>query len=197
MDGVELCSKIKANPKTNHTIVILLSAKDDQASEVEGYETGANVYLSKPFLPQKLLSIVKNQLYTQQKTIIRHADTNSKDPEKLIGVSPEEKEFIDRISVFIEENLHRPDFGIGRIGKEFGLSRSKLYQKFKQNTNVSPTDFIKEIRMRKAARLLKENKLTASQIAFELGFSSATNFFTAFKAYYGKTPKDFQKEGPV
>ena len=105
-----------------------------------------------------------------------------------------EKEFIDHVSLFIEKNLHKQDFGIERITEEFGLSRSNLYKTFKVTTNVSPKDFIKEIRMKKAVRLLKENNLTASEIAYVLGFSSATNFFTAFKSYYGKTPKGFQKE---
>ncbi len=193
MDGLELCSKIKSNPKTNHIIVVLLSAKDELESEMEGYKTGSNIYLSKPFLPQKLLSIVKNQLYTQQKAITHHADTHPDDSEQLIGVNLEEKEFVDRVSLFIEKNLHNQDFGIERIGEEFGLSRSKLYKRFKTNTNVSLKDFIRELRMKKAASLLKENQLTASEIAYDLGFSSATNFFTAFKAYYGKTPKEFQK----
>ncbi len=194
MNGLELCSKIKSNPRTNHMIVVLLSAKDELESEMEGYKTGANIYLSKPFLPQKLLSIIKNQLYTQQKAITHHADTHPDDSEQLIGVNLKEKEFIDQVSLFIEENLHNQDFGIDSIAEEFGLSRSNLYKKFKTITNVSLKDFIREVRMKKAASLLKENMLTASEIAYNLGFSSHTNFFTAFKAYYGKTPKEFQKE---
>jgi signal transduction histidine kinase/ligand-binding sensor domain-containing protein/DNA-binding response OmpR family regulator len=194
MNGLELCSKIKSNPQTNHMIVVLLSAKDELESEMEGYKTGANIYLSKPFLPQKLLSIIKNQLYTQQKAITHHTDTHSDDSKQLIGVNLKEQEFFDQVSLFIEKNLHNQDFGIDKIGEEFGLSRSKLYKKFKAITNVSLKDFIREVRMKKAASLLNENMLTASEIAYNLGFSSATNFFTAFKAYYGKTPKEFQKE---
>lgn len=194
MDGLELCAGIKSNPKTNHIIVIMLSAKDEVESEMEGYKTGANIYLSKPFQPKKLLSIIKNQLSTQQKAIIHHADTNTVDQDKFIGVNQKEKEFIEKVARFIEKNLHKNDFGIERIVEEFGLSRSNLYKKFKMIANVSPKDFIKELRMKKAAALLKENNLTASEIAYDLGFNSATNFFTAFKAYYGKTPKEFRQD---
>ena len=194
MDGIELCTKIKSNTKTSHIIVIILSAKDESESEMEGYETGANVYLTKPFRPQKLLSIVTNQLNTQHKAVNQQIGAFANKSLRIIGVGQKEKEFYTQVSCFIENNLHIQNFGVKNIENEFGLSRSNLYKKIKSIANVSPNDLIKEIRMNKAAHLLGENILTASEIAYELGYSSANNFFTAFRAYHGKTPRTFQKE---
>lgn len=188
MSGTELCQKLKSNIKTSHVFVILLTVKSDISNTMEGYETGADSYITKPFLPKHLIQVIKNLLNTQLhiKTFYSSAEEKSQEP---LGLNPLDKQFIENAIAAIEKNIDKEKFGVELLGKELGLSRTHLFRKFKSLTGSAPIDFIRQIRLKKAAKLIKEGKYSISEIAYMVGFNSPANFSTSFKAFYGMSPK--------
>ncbi len=193
MDGTQLCRKIKSNIKTSHIHVILLTAKSDITSKMEGYETGADSYLTKPFLPQHLMQVIKNLLNTRQHIKAYYSSTHENRQEPL-GIHPRDKQFIANAIALIEKNIDDDGFNVETLGNELGLSRTHLFRKFKSLTGTAPNDFIRQIRLKRAAQLLKEKQYTISEIAYMVGFKIPANFSTSFKAYYGVTPKKFMEK---
>lgn len=191
MSGTQLCERLKSNIKTSHIFVILLTAKSDIDSRTEGYETGADSYITKPFLPRHLIQVIKNLLNTQQNIKTFYSSTEDKTQEPL-GIHPRDKQFITDAIALIEKNIDEEQFSVELMGKELGLSRTHLYRKFKSLTGSAPNDFIRHIRLRRAAQLIKEGKYSISEIAYMVGFKTPANFSTSFKALYGKSPKEYQ-----
>ncbi len=191
LSGTKMCEKIKSNIKTSHIIIILLTAKSDIYSELEGYETGADSYIGKPFLPKQLTTVIANLLRTRHNIKDHFTSTEEKELE-LIGISPRDKELITKAAKTLEDNLDREEFGVEALGKELGLSRTHLYRKLKSLTGLSPNDYIRQMRLKKAAQLLKAGHLSISEVAYKVGFNSAANFSTSFKAFYGMTPKEYK-----
>lgn len=191
MNGIELCRKIKSNFKTSHIFIILLSAKSDVESKTEGYNTGADSYLTKPFIPKHLIRVINNLLTTrhQIKMFYNTAEGTENEPP---GIHPRDKQFISDAIAIIEKNLNEEQFGVEKLGKEIGLSRTQLFRKFKSLTGKSPNDFIRQVRLRNAAKLIRERNYSISEIAYMVGFKTPANFSTSFKAFYGKSPKDYK-----
>uniref|UniRef100_UPI003217FCB1 two-component regulator propeller domain-containing protein n=1 Tax=uncultured Draconibacterium sp. TaxID=1573823 RepID=UPI003217FCB1 len=192
MSGTQLCEKLKSNIKTSHIFVILLTAKSDINSKMEGYETGADSYITKPFLPKHLIQIIKNLLNTQQHIKSFYSSTQEKNNLEPLGIHPRDKEFISNAITFIEKNIDAKGLSVEMLGQELGLSRTHLFRKFKSLTGSAPNDFIRQVRLKKAAQLIREGKLSISEIAYMVGFNTPANFSTSFKAFYGKPPKDYQ-----
>ena len=192
MNGTHLCKKIKSNFKTSHIHVILLTAKSDVTSKMEGYETGADSYLTKPFLPQHLIQVIKNLLNTRKhiKEFYTSYQENQQEP---VGIHPRDKQFIKSAIDVIEKNIDNEGFSVEILGNELGLSRTHLFRKFKSLTGTAPNDFIRQIRLKKAAQLIKEGEFTISEIAYMVGFNIPANFSTSFKNHYGISPKEFMK----
>jgi len=192
MGGTQLCEKLKSNIKTSHIFVILLTAKSDISSKLEGYETGADSYITKPFLPQQLIQVIKNLLNTQHRIKSYYSSAEDKKNKEPMGIHPRDKAFIVDAIALIEKNLDEEKYGVEALGKELGLSRTHLFRKFKSLTGSAPNDFIRQIRLKKAAQLIKEGKYSISEIAYMVGFKTPANFSTSFKAFYGKSPKEYQ-----
>ena len=193
MSGTQLCRKLKSNIKTSHIHVILLSAKSDFISTAEGYKTGADSYLTKPFYPENLIQVIKNLLSTSQhikEFYTSPEDTNQEPP----GIHPRDKQFILDAIAYIEKNIDEEHLSVETLGKELGLSRTHLFRKFKSLTGSAPYDFIRQVKLKKAAQLLNERKYSISEIAYMVGFKTPANFSTSFKTFYGKSPTEYEKK---
>ncbi|MFY0626833.1 MAG: response regulator [Reichenbachiella sp.] len=191
MSGTQLCEKLKSNIKTSHIFVILLTAKSDIDSQNEGYETGADSYMTKPFLPNQLILVVKNLLKTQRhiKVFFTSNEGNSEEP---IGIHPRDKKFIEDAIKIIEENIDQEQFGVEVLGKELALSRTHLFRKFKSLTGIAPNDYIRQIRLKKASQLILEGNHSISEIGYMVGFKTPANFSTSFKSFFGKSPNNYR-----
>ena len=190
LSGTVMSAKLKSNIKTSHIPIILLTAKSDIYSELEGYKTGADSYIGKPFLPKQLTSVIANLLKTRQH--IKEYYTSIKEKEvEPIGISSRDKYLITKAIKIIEANIEK-DFGIESLDKELGLSRTHLYRKLKSLTGLSPNEYIRQIRLKKAAHFLKTEHYSISEIAYRVGFKSPANFSTSFKAFYGMSPKEYR-----
>ena len=191
LSGTEMCLKLKSNIKTSHIPIILLTAKNDLNSKLEGYENGADSYIGKPFIPKQLTSVIANLLKTRQhiKEYYSSIEVTKSEP---IGISSREKELISRAIKYVEKNIDNVKFNVEELGKELGLSRTHLYRKLKSIAGQSPNEFIRQIRLKKAVELLKTSDFTIAEIAYEVGFKSPANFSTSFKAFYGRTPKEYK-----
>jgi signal transduction histidine kinase/ligand-binding sensor domain-containing protein/CheY-like chemotaxis protein/AraC-like DNA-binding protein len=191
MDGIALCKALKTNLATSHIPVILLSAKNDIESKMEGIQSNADDYIEKPFSQDYLKARVQNILKIRanlKNYFLNPEHENVNLPE----IHPLDKDFLEKAIKIIEDKIADPDFGVKTLGQNLSLNRIQLYRKFSGITGLLPKDFIKQVRLTKAARLLKERQLTVAEIAYTVGYSAPSNFNVAFKAYYGMTPKEYQ-----
>jgi len=191
IDGVEMCKQIKGNPKTEHVPVILLSAKSDLDSKVEGYEKGADDFLEKPFLPQHLLARIRNLIESREKLMMHFGDGVNRKP-KMAGIVPYDREFLEKVYYKIEQNIDNSEYNVTELSSELGMSRVHLYRRFKDLTGKTPKDYMKETRLKAAALLLEENRCTVSEVAYRVGFNTPSNFTASFKSYYGISPKEYK-----
>lgn len=195
--GVELCHELKNNKATSHIPIILLTAKGNTNSVKTGYEEGADDYITKPFNNEILTSRIKNllknrenlqQYFTTQEPLNTKLSSSN---QKLID---KEKKFLMDLKSYILENLKQnEDFSVESIAKEVGMSRSSLYRKINAMTGGNINDFIRKVKLEKAAFLIKQEGLTISQASYEVGFNSVNYFRKIFKKEYGALPSDFRE----
>lgn len=192
MDGLELCRKIKKNPKTCHIPFILLTAKSSVIHRIEGLESGANSYIPKPFYPEHLL--VRIQKLLEEKELIKNHFKKGLFDENLtnIPVEADEKDFMQQILNLIQVNIEHENLQSSFLEKELGMSSSHLYRKIKQLFGFSPGDLIRTVRLKHAAELLQKSTLTVSEICYKSGFNNRSYFYREFKKMYDITPKNFQ-----
>lgn len=190
MDGMEFCKKIKTDWLTSHIPVILLTAKASGESKIEGLETGADDYLTKPFSSKELFIRIKNLLELRKKLREKFSKDISPKPE-VPALNPLDDEFIQKAFSLIEKNLDNAEFDNETFAKEMFLSRMQLHRKLQAVTGQTPGDFIRSFRMKKAAQMLKENRLSVTQIAFEVGYSSPSQFTRAFAKQFNCTPSEY------
>ncbi|WP_138475701.1 hybrid sensor histidine kinase/response regulator transcription factor [Dyadobacter bucti] len=190
MNGLEFCAIIKNEPRTNHIPVILLTSQANESSQLSGYEAGADSYLMKPIRQHLLFQVIYNFIRNQE--TIRQKFEQSEDiyPPDLEHNKPD-KEFLDSIIAFIEENLTDPDLDHKKISELTNLSRTVLYAKFKSLTGQGVHDFIKSVRLKKGLKLLQEGRLNVNQIAFEVGFNTPSYFSKSFIKQYGVSPSEY------
>lgn len=195
MDGLTLCKKIKQNVNLNHIPVILLTAKTGEEDYLEGLNIGADAYIMKPFNIDILQKTVENLINTRQqlRKVFTGQQSQENKVQKLEAKSPDEK-LMERIMKVINENISNPNLTIEVITNEVGISRVHLHRKLKELTNQSTRDFIRNIRLKEAARLLSEKQHTISEIATLTGFTDPNNFSTTFKELYGMPPSMYMKE---
>jgi len=195
MDGNEFCRNLKNDQRTSHIPVIMLTAKVAVEQQLEGLESGADIYLTKPFAIPVLRSYVANLL--KSKEILRQHYSQRIFLEPLnVEVGTVDKKFMERLMEVIEINLSNADFNIAVLSKEVGMSKAVLYKKFNALTKLPVGDFIKSMRLKKAAFLLTNDKFNVSEIAWEVGFNDRKYFSKEFKKKYGKSPSDFAKNPP-
>ncbi|MBN2103417.1 response regulator [bacterium] len=191
MDGFELCEKLKTDPQTSHIPVILLTARADFDSKIQGLETGADDYLVKPF-NEKELSVRVRNLIEQRKKLFKRYKNNILMPLSEVAITSADEQFLTRASEIIVKNMEDERFGPDSLGKEIGLSRSQLHRKLRAVVNMSTTEFIASIRLRQAAILLEKKTGTISEIAYQVGFSNPAYFSECFKEQFGCVPSKYK-----
>ncbi|WP_300224958.1 two-component regulator propeller domain-containing protein [uncultured Bacteroides sp.] len=192
MDGLTLCKKIKQNVNTNHLPVILLTAKSKPEEQVEGIEHGADAYIVKPFNTEVLRSTISNLLNNRR--ILKNKFSGAQEQkEKVKGIKlkSSDEALMEKIMSVINKNMAEPTLNVEMLAHEVGLSRVHLHRKLKELTNLSTRDFIKNIRMQQAAKLLKEKKLGISEVAYAVGYNNLSHFSSTFKEIFGVSPKEY------
>ena len=192
MDGNELCSKLKGNINTNHIPFIMLTAKTSDEYRMQGIELGADAYISKPFNMDVLLSIIHNLI--RQRKVLQNKYEGKETAVEQLDVKPtvsSDDRMMQRIIKVINDNLQDPELDVEKIAREAGVSRAKLYRKMKELTNQTPHNYIRNLRLQLAAKLLKEQKLSISEIAYQCGFSSPSSFSIMFKNMHGVSPMSY------
>ena len=190
MVGTELCSKIKENLKTSHIPVILLTSRSSLVYKFEGLESGADDYISKPFNLIEFKLRVKNLLNSTERLKKKFTSEDNFVPSE-ITVSSLDEELLKKAFKIIEENISNEQFDIPFFCAELGVSRTMLFLKIKAWTNYTPNEFIHEIRLKRAAQLLEQNKLNVSEVSYKVGFNNPKYFSKCFQKRYGETPSQF------
>ncbi len=190
MDGIDFCRKIKTEIQTSHIPVILLTAKASQESKLEGLETGADDYLTKPFSSIELIVRIKN-LLGQRKHLREKFAREIKIDLSTIAVTSLDNEFLRRAFDVAEKNLSNSEFNSEEFAKEMFLSRSQFHRKLIAITGQGPGEFLRTFRLKKSATLILEKRLSVTQIAFEVGFSSPSHFTKAFRQQFNCLPTEF------
>ena len=194
MNGHELCTKIKSNIRTNDIPVIMLSAKTMDNDVLEGLELGADEYVPKPFNMEILQRTIINLINTRRlmKKKFSGEESQSDKIENIEMSSPDEK-LLAKIMDVINRNISNSEMSVDMIAREVGLSRVHLHRKMKELTNQTPHDFIKNLRMEQAAKLLASGNHNIAEVVYKCGFNNATSFSTMFKKMYGQTPREYMK----
>ena len=187
MDGIDLCKAIRQDVRTSHIPVVLLTAKGSDQARQEGYEVGADSYLVKPFNKALLLSRIRNLLERRDRQMRQFAR-----PGETVDLSPVDNVWLDRYTAFVLDHLGDEKIDIASLASEFAMSQSTLYRKVKAVCGLSPNELIRNIRLDKAAELLRNTRLTISEIAWQTGFGSPVYFRTCFKERYAQTPTEFR-----
>jgi len=190
MNGVELCKKLKAETATSHVPVILLTARNSDEQKIEGFQSGADDYITKPFNFDILQSRIKNLIEQRklfQKQFNRHLDVKASE----IQVTSLDEKFIQNAITVVEENLTNKDFSVERMSRLLAMSRVLLYKKILSLTGKTPTEFIRTIRLQRAAQLLEKSQYAISEIAYEVGFNDPRNFARHFRDQYHMLPSDY------
>lgn len=190
MNGIDLCKKIKQDPRTQHIPVILLTAFTGEQQQLKSLETGASDYMTKPFNFEILLSRVKNILQEQtrlRKTFQKQVDLKPTD----ITILSADDQFIHQVKEAVEKNLGNPDYSVEDMSKALFMSRVTLYKKLTTITGKTPVEFIRSFRLQRAAQLLQKSQLTVAEVAYEVGFNNPKSFSKYFKMEFNVIPSQY------
>jgi len=191
-NGIELTKEIKQNLITSHIPVILLSAKTTLKDQLSGISTGAIEYITKPFSVE-LLKLKINNLLKYRKDLQRQfGELNKTNSINQLDISKYDQEFIENCINIINENILIAKFGIPEMAEAIGMSKTQLYNKIKAITDQSPGEFIREIKLKKAASMLIEERLSVSEVAYSLGFNNRSHFSRTFYNYFGMNPLQYK-----
>ena len=193
MDGIAMCIKIKENPVTSHIPVVLLTAVDSMESNIKGLEVGADAYLTKPFSEVLLISTVQNLIQSRNRLKERYGYSKLIDNLSMTK-DKNDQEFIKKVIMSIYENIEDESFTLNSLATSLNLSRSSLYKKIKRISNLRAIDFVKNVKLHYAAKLLLSNNLTINEIAWKSGFSDVKYFSKCFNKQYKSNPSDFKKK---
>lgn len=190
MNGTDMCRRIKENIETSHIPIILLTAWSTDEGRAAGYKAGADAYIAKPFDMEVLLARISNLLEKQEKRQRDFSHSISLDPKTVTDSSPDE-DFLKEVIACIEKNIDNSEYTIDSLSTDVVMSRMSLYRKMKSLTGQTPADFIRTVRLKTAAKLLKEEKCTVSEACYRTGFASPQNFSKHFKEMFGVLPSQY------
>ncbi len=195
MDGYTLCRELKANERTSHIPVVLLTAKASEESEQQGFEMGAHYYVTKPFDPALLALRVHNILedLRNYKQLVLESKSVNMEP-KPVAISNADEAFMKKALQCVEENMSNSEFQVGDLSAELGMSKMQLYRKMKGLLGCSSNEFIRTLRLKKAAQYLKQGQLSVSEVTYEVGFNDLQYFRSCFKKQYGVNPSEYQND---
>ncbi len=190
MDGLEMCRRVKAETATSHVPVILLTSNAHENQRAEGYDCGADAYITKPFSSKVLLSRVRNLLENRKR--LKYVYASGADDEARDEADPDSR-FMADFGRVVRERMSDSSLSVETISSALGLSRVQMYRKVKQLTGQSPVEIIRVTRLKKAERLLKTTQMTVSEISYDVGFSSPSYFSKCFKDYFGAQPGEVRE----
>lgn len=197
MDGLTFCAKLKAEPLTSHIPVILLTARGSEQQQAEGLSQGADAYLTKPFSAEVLLAHIASLLANRQKlkeVFAAEKQQPNESHEQEEKLSTPDKMFMDTLRQPILRNMSNTKLKMDDLGADMGISRVQLYRKVKAMTGMSPVELLKEMRLKRAMKLLKATDKTVAEVAYEVGFGTPGYFSSCFKKQYGKYPTDIKED---
>lgn len=200
MDGLECCRRIKSEVSTSHIPVLMLTACSMDEQRIQGYDSGADAYLSKPFnadvLRSRCASLIANRkrikvLWQEETTVkVKEKTTAGDESRKELPKSDIDNEFYNRFLTLFEAEMGNPDLSVDWIASKMGLERSQFYRKIKALTNYSPVELIRRLRLKKARTLLTSTDKSISEIGYEIGFSTPAYFTKCYREAYGETPSE-------
>lgn len=190
MDGRTLCEKLKTTNTTSHIPVLMLTARADQPSKLEGLETGADDYITKPFDNNELIVRIHN-LIEQRKKLRQLFSREMVLQPKQISLPSRDAEFLSRLVSLLEEKYNDPEFSVEELSQEVAMSRMQLHRKVKALTDQSPGEFLRTFRLERAKQMLSGTGLQVSEVCYKTGFNNVSNFSKVFKEYTGVTPSEF------
>ena len=193
MDGMEMCSRLKSDHRTNHIPLIMLTAKADRDSKLESLETGVDDFILKPFDAEELLVRVKNLIETRMKLRERFRKEFLADTGGQIIPAPED-EFMIRVMNCLKIHLTESEFNVEQMGKELGLSRAQLYRKILAMTDHAPSEFIRSNRLKMAARMFLEGHKNVTRVMYSVGFTTSAYFAQCFREMYGLNPSEYIRQ---
>ena len=193
MNGIDFCKAVKNDVETSHIPFILLTAKDALKSKIEGAESGADIYLSKPVSINLLLLTIRNIFEQQQKQRDRYLNDYYAEAKGLVN-SIKDREFMDKLTHIIESQLVNPELDVEFLCNEIYMSKTKLYQKIKSITGQSIAEFVRTFRLKKAIQIMTHEDVLLTEVTYRVGFMDASYFSRVFKKEYGKTPTQFLQD---
>ena len=198
MDGFTMLRMVKTNINISHIPVIMLTSKADVANRLEGLERGADAFLAKPFDMEELHMVIENLVQSRLRLKGKYSGAQQAQADKVDQpeVRGNDEVLMERIMKCINKNISDSDFNVERLTQEVGISRVQLHRKMKEMTGISTSEFIRNIRLEQAARLLKEQKINVTQVAYTVGFSNLAHFSTIFRKHFGVAPSEYaEREG--
>ena len=192
MDGMEFCRQVRRNPLTSHIPFILLTAKTDDSSKVEGMDVGADAYIEKPFSINYVEAAIRNIL-AMRRRLVEKFSTEPAAPATDIASNQTDNEFMARMTKIIEDNLSSSDLSVVFLAEQMGISRSGLFAKIKMMADITPNEMIQVIRLKRAALLLQKNKYTVSEVGYMVGFSNPSYFSKCFQKQFNIKPADYAR----
>ena len=193
MDGIELCQCVKSNIQTSHTPFILLTARTSDESKMEGYEAGADSYISKPFSFELLCIRIKKLIEQQENRKMLFHKTIEITPSSITTTSLDE-ELVRKALNFVEENIDNPEYSIEDLSKDLGLSKTHLNRKLQSIVDLTPLQFIRSIRLKRAAQLLTNSQYNINEISYMVGFNTLKDFNSHFKEEFQMTPSQYREK---
>ena len=190
IDGIECCRRLKSELQTCHIPVILLTACSLDEQRIQGYDGGADSYISKPFSSQLLLARIHNLIDSHQRLKQFFGDRQTLAKEDICDL---DKDFVEKFKALIEEKMGDSELNVEDLGREMGLSRVQLYRNIKSLTNYAPNELLRMSRLKRAASLLASSGMTVAEIAYEVGFTSPSYFTKCYKEQFGESPTEFLK----
>ena len=192
MDGFTMLRMIKTNMNISHIPVIMLTSKADVGNRLEGLERGADAFLAKPFDMEELHMNIENLIHNRLRLKGKYSGAQQQsDKVEQREVKGNDELLMERIMKAVNKNLSNSDFNVDMLTQEVGISRAQLHRKMKELTGISTSEFIRNIRLEQAARLLKEQKINVTQVAYTVGFSNLAHFSTIFRKHFGVAPSEY------
>ncbi|MBN1116177.1 MAG: response regulator [Bacteroidales bacterium] len=191
VDGIELCAKVKQNEKTSHIPFLILTASLTHELEVKGFQSGADAYITKPFSFEILEARIRN-FVARRELMKKQYQKNFKIEPGSIGITSLDEKLMNKALKLVEENITDSEFSVEKLSSELGFSRVHLYKKMSSITGKTPVEFIRLVRLKRAAQLLRESQLTVSEIAYQVGFSDPRYFSKIFKSEFKMLPSQYK-----
>ena len=190
MDGFEFCRKIRKDERTSHIPILLLTALGSREHEIEGLSQGADDYITKPFDLVILQTKIENILSVRQSLKQKYSGEMFLQPRNIVLRSPDER-FLQKAIDIVEQNIADPDLDIERFAAEIGVSRMQLYRKLHAMTEMTVKEFVRDIRLKRAAQLLVQKKMNVSEVAYAVGFKDLSHFRKCFRQEFSMSASEY------